>query len=451
MAAIANARLMSACCGLIASFVSAHAACRQDEQQFVVGAHFVNRGRPLADLGFPLVVCNLAPNQDVRVTSILWMGDTYYASRLEFHVADDELDTARLAPTRGSYAGIHPDGYLWSMRPDLDPPAALQRLANRDPRMLVVGVESEKGQHAFGQFELNFGLAYRRGVETDGLHGLLFHPMQQPGGRDVVLLLPDTQRPTVDDRMASLLASRGHVVLELNVARDGLPAQREPLPIEYFSRAVDFLRREYAGPNGRIDVVAFGRATEAAAMLALTRADIARIILVSPSSVINAGEGRGLPTDRPAWTLRGEPLAFVHRVADEDEALARQRPPYTTRPLYDLRLAGATDDDRARIPFDRITSDIVLIACDQDAVWPADRMAQDIRDLARRRGHANVAAYILPGCGHDLVAPIAPTTRREFVAQDGVRFALGGAPQAVWYGQRAAWDIIRRAVGEGDR
>ncbi|HEY1544150.1 MAG TPA: acyl-CoA thioester hydrolase/BAAT C-terminal domain-containing protein [Xanthobacteraceae bacterium] len=271
--------------------------------------------------------------------------------------------------------------------------------------------------------------------------------MPQAQGRDVVLLLPDTHGPTIDDRMASLLASRGHVVFELAIPDGGeRPAQRNPVPIEYFSRAVDFLRREYAGPGGRIDVVAFGRATEAAAILALTRGDIARMVLVSPSSVTNAAEARGLPTDRPAWTLRGAPLAFVHRVADEEQVLQRQRPPYATRPLYDLRLAAAAGDGRARIPFDQITSDRVLVACDQDAVWPADRMAQDVRALASH-GRASVTAHILSDCGHDLVAPIAPTTRRDFAARDGVRYALGGTPQAVWEGQRAAWDIIRHAIG----
>jgi hypothetical protein len=31
-----------------------------------------------------------------------------------------------------------------------------------------------------------------------------------------------------------------------------------------------------------------------------------------------------------------------------------------------------------------------------------------------------------------------------------VRFALGGTPQGVWDGRRAAWEIIRRAIGDGD-
>jgi hypothetical protein len=52
-------------------------------------------------------------------------------------------------------------------------------------------------------------------------------------------------------------------------------------------------------------------------------------------------------------------------------------------------------------------------------------------------------------CGHDLGAPIA-TTNRDFVAQNGARYTLGGTPEAVWYEQRAAWSAILRAVDSYD-
>jgi hypothetical protein len=109
------------------------------------------------------------------------------------------------------------------------------------------------------------------------------------------------------------------------------------------------------------------------------------------------------------------------------------------------------DDDPARIPFDRIKSDVVLLACEGDDVWPSDRMANDILALARRHGRDNVTAQGFPGCGHDLAAPIGPTTRREYVGQDGVRYALGGTPEAVWYAQRAGWAAILKAIGSDDQ
>ena len=433
---------------------SAFAACSQDERGFIVGMHVVLGDQsPRADREHPLVVCNLAPNQHVRITAVIGDGrGAYYSSVTEFRVIDDELNTAKLAPVGGSYSGLHPDGYLWSMRKDPDPPAALRDKVGQGDD-IAVGVTAGTGQRFDATITRDFGRGdvTVRDLHTDGLVGRVLSPKRERLRGDAIIILPGAKPALFDGRIAYLLASRGHVVLDLAYfGTDGLPEQLQSVPIEYFSRAVDVLRRDYTGVSGDVAILAFGRATEAAAMLALQRDDIARLVLVSPSSVINAGERNGDLVEQAAWTLGGAPLAFMHRTDGEEDAIARQRAPYKTRPRFDWRLAALASRDPARIAYDRIKSEIVLLACGGDEVWPSDRMANDIRDLARRSGRDNVAVQILPGCGHDLGAPIAPTTNRDFVAQNGVRYTLGGTPESVWYGQRAAWSAILRAVGSYD-
>jgi hypothetical protein len=447
-------RVALACAAIFASCLSAFAACSQYEQHFLVGAHVVlDRGTPPADQERPLVVCNLVPDQNVRLTFLMRdESGAYFASAAEFYVIDDELNTAKLAPTNGSYSGIRPDGWLWSMRQVPYPPAELARLIGNGDA-IAVGVEADKGQRLDAVIARNFGLRQmrKREVRADGLVGELFVPDRESPEGAAIIVLSGADAPGSLVRMSSLLASRGHVVLSLAYSGlEGPLARLRSIPIEYFSRAVDVLRRDHAGERGKIVVLAFGRATEAAAMLALQRNDIERIVLVSPSSVLNAGGEGANGGDSAAWTLNGAALPFMRGAEGEDDMIASQRPPYRTRPRYELRLAALADDDRARIPFDRIKSEVVLIACDGDDVWPSDRMANDILDLARRRGRNNVTAHILPGCGHDLAAPIAPTARREYVTRDGVRYSLGGTPEAAWYGQRAAWSVILRAIGAVD-
>lgn len=297
-------RVAYASTAIAATSLSAFAACTPEERQFFVGVHFVlDRGRAPADRENPLVLCNLIPNQGVRLTSILWVAGTYFSSRVDFHVTDDELNTAKLAPVRGSYSGIHPDGYLWSMVEDPDPPADLMRLSNRDSNTIVIGVETGSGQRSVAQVNRNFALAEvrRREVDADGLVGTLFFPNRADPVRGAVLMLSGTDPEVFSDRMAYLLAGRGRMVLRLRyVGANGLPAQLQSVPIEYFSRAVDFLRHTSATPSDDTVVLAFGRATEAAAMLALQRDDIPRLVFVSPSSVINSGERDGNPVDRAA-------------------------------------------------------------------------------------------------------------------------------------------------------
>jgi hypothetical protein len=128
-----------ACAAIFASCLAAFAACSEGEQHFLVGAHFVlDHGTPLADRERPLVLCNLVGDQNVRLTFL--MRGAYFASAAEFYVIDDELNTAKLAPTNGSYSGICPDGWLWSMRQVPHSPAELALLIGSSDA-IAVGVE----------------------------------------------------------------------------------------------------------------------------------------------------------------------------------------------------------------------------------------------------------------------------------------------------------------------
>jgi BAAT / Acyl-CoA thioester hydrolase C terminal len=377
----------------------------------------------------------------------------YFSSVAEFHVSDDEFNTAKLAPTRGSYRGVEPEGYLWSMTETSEPPADLLP-AGPDRRYAIrFRLETQKDRSYSGELDRDFGFALvtTREVGMDGIAGKLFQPRSKGRGGRAIVILSDADPPTFNIPMSYLLASRGHVVLSLAYfGTAGLPAELKDIPIEYFSRAIDVLRRDAIGDETKVVVLAFGRATEAAAMLALHRDDVERIILVSPSSVLNASGETGSGVEAAAWTLNGAPLAFMPRAANEEELMARQQPPYKTRASFELRLARLTGDDPARIPFERIRSDVFLLACDGDDVWPSDRMTRDILGEAGRNGRKNITGQILPGCGHDLSAPISPTTAREYVGPNGLLYSLGGTARSAWYGQRATWLAVLKSIGAQD-
>jgi hypothetical protein len=427
----------------------AGAACSPDER-IVVGIRFASEYQyPPADKARPLVLCNLHPDQTVRLTALMRAPNgKYFSSVAEFHVSEGELDTAKLAPTRGSYRGVEPEGYLWSMAEVSEPPSDLLPDVRNHPYAIMVRAETQKNGTHVGALDrdFGFGLATSRDVRMDGIVGKLFLPRAERRG-DAIIILSGSDPPTFNIPMSYLLASRGHVVLSLayfGIA--GLPADLKEIPIEYFSRAVDVLRRDTIGDR-KIVVLAFGRATEAAAMLALRRDDIARIVLVSPSNVLNASRES---TEKAAWTLHGAPLPFVARGENEKDLMARQQPPYKTRMLYEGRLDVLAQDDPARIPFDRITSDVVLLGCDADDVWPSDRMIRDILRTAKRDGRKNITGQIFPGCGHDLSVPISPDAVREYGGADGLPYSLGGTAKSIWLAQRAAWAVMLRSVGAED-
>jgi dienelactone hydrolase len=425
----------------------AYADCGEFEQKFIVGAHAVVSSPTLADQTQPLIFCNLHSDQTIRITSLMIAGDKrFFSSTQSFQIKGSELNTAKDEPIDGSYTGIEPDGYFWSMAETHKLAPDMLSMLSYDPTAIVIQAQSQKNGILSAKVHRDFAVSFTtvQDVRTAGIVGKLFMPKQRGNNRTAVVIIPGAGGPNFDTLTAYLLAARGFIVLSLAYyGLDGLPPQLESIPIEYFSRAIDYLRREYLGSEGKIVILGISRGTEAAAMLALQREDIDGLILLSPSSVLNSAWGTGLKARMPAWTLHGLALPFMPSVEDEDEVMRAQTPPYKTRARYDLRLDNLKKDDPARIPFDRIKADVVLLSCDQDEVWPSARMSADIATIAKSRGKTNVLNYTFRGCGHDLGAPIAPTTGRVYRwPSHGFQYTLGGSPQAAWHGQVAAWSIV---------
>ncbi len=441
---------------LLATFCSnSYANCSESERKLLVGPHAAAPVPGLADQAHPLVLCNLLPGQTIHIISLMLATDRRFFSSVQtFRITDAELNTAKDAPIAGSYSGVEPDGYFWSMAETRDPPRDMLADVASDPTAIIVRTETEKNGTVSAHLDRNFGrrLSTARDIREDGIVGKLFMPKRHIPGRAAVIMIPGAGAPNFQTLTAYLLAARGFTVLSLPYyGLDGLPQQLESIPIEYFSQAIDLLRREYVGKDRKLFLLGISRGTEAAAMAALQRDDIAGLILLSPSSVLNSGWGTGLQRRVPAWTLHGSPLPFMPSVDGEDEVMRAQTPPYRTRARYDLRLDKLAENDSARIPFENIESNVVLLSCDQDEVWPSARMSAEIAQRARTRGKRNVASYVFPGCGHDLGAPVAPTTIREYPwPKNGPLYTLGGTVQATWHGQKAAWSVLLRYLGASE-
>ena len=73
---------------------------------------------------------------------------------------------------------------------------------------------------------------------------------------------------------------------------------------------------------------------------------------------------------------------------------------------------------RARIPVERATADLVLVAGGDDALWPSERSA---RELASRRekGRRPVSLVVDPEAGHWVLLPGETTPRSSLHAHGG--------------------------------
>ena len=150
------------------------------------------------------------------------------------------------------------------------------------------------------------------------------------------------------------------------------------------------------------------------------------VVAIAPSSVVwqAPASGGGRPPDASSWTLRGAPLpwtplrrdklfgpAVPHAVVDRlRRRLGRAVP---LRPAYAASLGRHAAD--AEIAAERIDAPLLLLAGEDDQVWPSVDMATRLLD---RRARAEDRLLAFPDAGHLLAA----TPHSD----DGVRGRRGG-------------------------
>ena len=237
----------------------------------------------------------------------------------------------------------------------------------------------------------------------------------------------------VDEQRARVLAEEG--VLAEAIQWFGGPGQQAgpwEIPLETFVDGVAAL----AGECDRVYVIGLSFGAEAAlATASLTDAPIAGVVAFAPSDVVWAGvtdEGR----QTSHWTLGGRPLPYV---PFEPTWTPSDDPP-AYRDLYAASRAAAPDAvSAAALPVERI-ADVVLVAGDDDQVWPAREQAEEI--VLRRAAHGLPTTLVAdPEAGHRAVLP------GEEVVTAGQAMRRGGNELADRRLGTAAWAAVRQLLG----
>ena len=108
--------------------------------------------------------------------------------------------------------------------------------------------------------------------------------------------------------MASLLAAHGNPVLSLGYfSEPGLPGQLRNIPLEYFRRAIDWLRRQPQVHGRRVVVAGESYGGEAALLIGATYPGlVSGVIALVPNDSVTGAPG---DPNSAAWSRDGRPLA----------------------------------------------------------------------------------------------------------------------------------------------
>ncbi len=190
------------------------------------------------------------------------------------------------------------------------------------------------------------------------------HPASGGGVHPAVLLFGGSEGGLRGEPEADLLAAHGHPTLDLAYfGEPGLPKSLAKIPLEYFAKALAFLRGQPGVDPHHVVVQGASRGGELALLLGATYPGlIDAVVAAVPSSEVNPG----FPDlSQPAWTLHGTPV------------------------------------QQGAIPVERIHGPILLSCGGQDAVWGScDYVGDIITRLQQKHFGYRVNPLKYPQAGH---------------------------------------------------
>lgn len=222
------------------------------------------------------------------------------------------------------------------------------------------------------------------------------------------------------------LAKANYAGLSLTYYRaPGLPELPEEIPLEYFKKAVDWLKAE-VDPE-KIILMGASRNAELALLVASYYPEsIQGVIAYSPSSVSWSNTVMPFNSDeiKPSWTIQNAPVPFIPmpklRVGESDTI--------QTLSYWKQGLSDTITVNQALIQVEKINGPVLLLSGLDDAVWPSAGMSDMIEERLMHHSFAfeveNIqyenSGHLISGNPNNL-----ETTRYREMMIDGRSYVYG--------------------------
>ncbi|MDP9008466.1 MAG: acyl-CoA thioesterase/BAAT N-terminal domain-containing protein [Pseudomonadota bacterium] len=415
----------------------------------------------LLDQRLTIQIFGLKPNAPVRVSAKSQAQDALWWRSDAVFIANDQgqIDLDRQAPQSGSYVSADVMGLFWSMRPDKEPKRADHlSFAIEDfskPVMTKIDVTDTSGATVSASIERRYA---RMGVRSVAVHDNVVatlyeydHQAALPG----VLVIGGSDGGPGAPGVAMLLASHGFAAVSLSYfGVAGLPPTLQNVPLEYFQKALQWMRTQPDIDPRSIAIYSESRGTEAALFTAANNSGVSAVVARSPSFAFWSGMTATHLPGKAAWTFQGQPLPYIANTLYPDFILTylwdrTAGIPVRQTPLFLEDLAHSTSPDKTAIPVEQIHGPVMLLAGADDQIWPSTMMAERIMARLRLRGHAyRDQSVTFADVGHPIPYVYLPTRGNW---RDSP-FAVGGTPEGMAKAQANAWpQILKFLSDEADR
>ncbi len=193
---------------------------------------------------------------------------------------------------------------------------------------------------------------------------------------------------------ASFLVKQGYSVLVLGFYKwRGLPREMFGIPVEYVHSAINWLLSYQEQRIKKIAIMGTSTGAGYALLCASLLTEISCVIAISPFDHVMEGVDRKFrKTYRSTYTYKGQDIAFTPNTLLNNRILsilrqAKNNKKYTLRRsmryFYDMNPPIPS----SRIKIENMKSDLLLIAAQDDDMWPAEEAACRMEEILIKSNH----------------------------------------------------------------
>ena len=261
-------------------------------------------------------------------------------------------------------------------------------------------------------------------LRQDGLYGELYLPAAAGGRRPAIVLMGGSEGGLdIISGMAADFARQGYAALALAYWKEqGLPQTLELIPLEYFDKAVGWLKaRPEVDPKG-IGAIGWSRGSEAALLLGSRNPDVHAVVAVAPSGIVWAGINYNTGTNKSAWSVGAAPLPFASPVGSLYRA-------DSMRDMFAAAMPEVQSHPETEIPIERINGPVLFLSGGDDHLWPSRQQSERMMARLKAKGFRHAYAHLTyDGAGHAIFVGAPDGAMAQAMGQPSAM--LGGSAEA---------------------
>jgi esterase/lipase len=269
-------------------------------------------------------------------------------------------------------------------------------------------------------------------LDVNGLKGFLYYPEGENRSYPGIILLSGAQGG-LEKWLARIIASHGYAVLALAYFNyQGLPESLVEIPLEYFEKAIEWMKTNEHVMKDRIGLVGGSKGGELVLLLG-SKYDVFRVI-VAWTPAAHVWQTTSL-SPQSSWSLNGQGLPYVPYGYTQEDMENLQTGKLTSfRSFYLLGLQNADEStiSRAAIPVENIRASILLVSDTDDQCWPSSEFCNMIMQrLAENNFKYGMKHICTQNGGHTSFLPdLIPDLNRNF---------NGGNPEGQLIASQLIW------------